>query len=126
MSPVVWKPTPRVSKVPPVIFEIFGKPPLLRSEDPEIYSLTLEQLAEAIEPKNIIEWCWVKDLADLTWEIKRGRRFKALLIDNTVTMGLSGIASNGERAANPTILEGLLLPSKRKQFKSDEEIETFM
>jgi hypothetical protein len=36
----------------------------------------MERFAELVEPNDIIEWCWVKDLTDHAWEIRRLRRFK--------------------------------------------------
>jgi hypothetical protein len=61
--------------------ELFGDPPLLRGEDDGIYYTLMERLAELVEPKDMIEWCWVKDMTDHTWEIRRLRRFKVLFVE---------------------------------------------
>jgi len=61
--------------------DLFGDPALLRSEDPAIYNTLLNQIAEHVEPKDIVEWWWVKDIADHNWEIRRLRRFKALFVE---------------------------------------------
>ena len=53
-------------------------------------------IRRVIEPRNIIEWLWVKDLVDLCWEIDRLRRFKKLLIDKELD-------DEGEKAAGPEI-----------------------
>ena len=53
-------------------------------------------MPEFIEPRNIIEWLWVKDLVDLCWEIDLLRRFKKLLIDKELD-------DEGEKAAGPEI-----------------------
>jgi len=31
--------------------------------------------AKIVEPKDMIEWWWVKDITDYSWEIRRLRRF---------------------------------------------------
>src|SRR5215831_4959383 len=69
------------NSVPPDIQALFGDPPLLSTEDPNLYWDMLDRFAEFVEPKNIIEWLWVKDIVDLCWEIARLRRYRALLIE---------------------------------------------
>ena len=41
--------------------------------------------------RDIIEWFWVKDIADLTWEILRIRRFKVGIIDVAKKSALEAI-----------------------------------
>ena len=41
----------------------------------------MRQLASNTRPKDFIEWLWVRDVADLTWEIIRWRRLKAALMN---------------------------------------------
>jgi hypothetical protein len=60
---------------------MFGDPPLLRTEDPQHYFLLLRTIAQQTAPKNAIEWLWVKDVVDLTWEIRRLRKFRTALIE---------------------------------------------
>ena len=67
--------------IPEHILRIFGDPPLLSTENPEIYFLLLRTIAQEVCPQNVIEWFWVKDLVDLTWEIRRLRRFKTVLME---------------------------------------------
>jgi hypothetical protein len=49
--------------------------PLL-AKDPDLYYSLLRQVAKFVEPEGIIEWLWLKDVVDLSWEIQRLRRFK--------------------------------------------------
>jgi hypothetical protein len=67
--------------IPADIQALFGDPPLLSTEDPARYRDMLDRFAESIAPRNIIEWLWVKDIVDLSWEIPRLRRYRALLIE---------------------------------------------
>jgi hypothetical protein len=67
--------------VPPQISAIFGEPPLIRGEDDGLYHTLMEQFIKLVEPKNVIEWVWVKDLTDHTWEIGRLRRYKVHFIE---------------------------------------------
>ena len=66
--------------IPADIQALFGKPPLLYNEDGALYQQLLSKIALVIEPRNAIEWFWVKDITDLQWEILRYRRIKALII----------------------------------------------
>ena len=67
--------------VPADIEALFGDPPLLSTEDPNLYWDMFDRFAEFVDPKNIIEWLWLKDIVDLSWEIARLRRYRALLIE---------------------------------------------
>ena len=67
--------------VPAEIRDMLGKPPLLATEDPNQYDALLTELAREVRPSDFIEWLWVKDIADLTWDIFRYRRIKASYVD---------------------------------------------
>ena len=70
------------SPVPPdEVQALFGEPPLLRGEDVGLYNELMGQFAKLVEPKDMIEWWWVKDLTDHSWEIRRLRRFKVLFVE---------------------------------------------
>ena len=49
--------------IPADIRDIWGDPPLLRNEDPEIYEKLAGQIRQAVRPIDVIEWLWVKDVA---------------------------------------------------------------
>jgi hypothetical protein len=74
--------------VPRHIREIFGEPPLLRSESRDAYDRLWSALALQFDPQEIMEWVWVRELADLTWEIVRIRRALTSLLNVTFKTGL--------------------------------------
>jgi hypothetical protein len=67
--------------VPAEIRDMLGKPPLLATEDPNQYDALLTELAREVRPSDFTEWLWVKDIADLTWDIIRYRCIKASYVD---------------------------------------------
>jgi hypothetical protein len=69
-------PTENRSHVPAAIRALLGKAPLLVTEDPNEYYAFLDALAREVRPGDTIEWLWVKEVADLTWEILRYRRIR--------------------------------------------------
>jgi hypothetical protein len=60
-----------LSPAPPEDQALFGYPPLLRGEDIGLYNELMGQFAKIVEPKDLIEWWWVKDITDHSWEIRR-------------------------------------------------------
>jgi hypothetical protein len=66
--------------IPPDVQKLFGPPPLLIGEDPTHYNRLLEEWVIALAPQSIVEWLWVKDCADESWEALRHSRFKSALI----------------------------------------------
>jgi hypothetical protein len=67
--------------VPLYIRELFGRPPVLSTEDRDAYDRLLAELVIDIDPRGITEWLWVRDLADLNWDILRMRRAIASLLN---------------------------------------------
>lgn len=66
---------PNLSRIIPAeIAEIFGNPPVLSVEDRQAYDRLIAQLALEWKPRNITEWMFVRDIADISWEIFRHRR----------------------------------------------------
>jgi hypothetical protein len=52
--------------IPAKIRDLLGKPPLLANEDSNQYDGLIAELARGVKPSEVIEWLWVKDIADLT------------------------------------------------------------
>ena len=51
---------------------------LIRSEDVDAYDSLMDQFTEAIRPQDFVEWMWVRDLTDQTWEELRAKRARAV------------------------------------------------
>jgi hypothetical protein len=63
-----------MTALPPYIRGLFGGPPLVNTEDHDAYDGLLSELVLEMDPHGIREWMWVRDLADLNWDILRIRR----------------------------------------------------
>jgi hypothetical protein len=70
-----------VAQIPDDVRELWGKPALLRSEDPEVYDKVARTVVQAVGPSNGIEWLLTNDVVAHSWEIRRLRQFKTLLIE---------------------------------------------
>jgi hypothetical protein len=67
--------------IPKDIAALFGHAPTLKTEDDEIYWNGMERFVQCVEPQDVIEWLWVKDVVDLSWEILRLRQLKIELVE---------------------------------------------
>jgi hypothetical protein len=76
--------------IPRHIRELFGEPPLLRSESRDAYDALWSALVVQFDPREIMEWAWVRDLADLTWEVARMRRAMTAMLNVSFKSGLRG------------------------------------
>jgi hypothetical protein len=70
--------SPTALEIPPELRETLTGRVLSIFEDQEAFEQLLLQIATAVAPKDYIEWLWVKDIADNTWDILRARRAKAV------------------------------------------------
>jgi hypothetical protein len=89
------------SRIPPEVQALFGDPPLMRGEDVGLYNELTDQFTKLVEPTDMIEWWWVRDLTDHTWEIRRLRRFKVLFVElkrdeATTTRAMFAMAGRGD------------------------------
>jgi hypothetical protein len=98
-------------EIPSDIQDLLGKPPLLKHENKDHYFELMRRLASTTRPNDFIEWLWVRDVADLTWEIIRWRRLKAALmnagrqraIEHFVCISAPGLMDSVD-ASDPAIL----------------------
>jgi len=66
--------------IPEDIRSFLGDPPLTPHEDPAVYQDLLSRMAQAVTPKDAIEWVWIRDVCDLVWEARRLRLAKAEIL----------------------------------------------
>jgi hypothetical protein len=90
-----------ITQIPADIEEMWGAPPLLSSEDPEIYRKYLLRVARAVRPADIIEWLWLKDIVDYSWEVRRLRRIKCQLIERRHDQLRREVIAEHVRAGDP-------------------------
>jgi hypothetical protein len=67
--------------IPSEALVLFGPPPLLSTEKIDRYDAMLRAYWEVIQPQDMIEAFWVKDLTDIRWEMQRMRNLKTRLIE---------------------------------------------
>ena len=72
----------KTTQVPTDILNLFGEPPVLQTEDVGQYNDMMDRFCELIKPNDLFLWWWVKGMTDDTWELRRLRRMKVLIIEN--------------------------------------------
>lgn len=55
---------------------LLGPPPITDHEDPAAFAALEDGLAAGIRPRDAVEWLWVRNLAELEWDIRLLRRVK--------------------------------------------------
>jgi hypothetical protein len=69
--------------------DLFGNPPTLPHEDNGAYYRLVEELTKATTPADLIDWMWIRQIADLTWDILRMQRTKTGVIQNSLHESLA-------------------------------------
>jgi hypothetical protein len=67
-------------KPPKELAQFFGDPPLALNEKQEDYESLFAAIAAAAKPADAIGWMFVRDITDLSWEIRRERSLKLKVI----------------------------------------------
>jgi hypothetical protein len=79
--------------VPANVRELLGTAPLHEGEDPQQYQALLSEIARTVKPADVMEWLWVKDIVDLTWDILRYRWLKMSWIQRN-KLGSPNLSTN--------------------------------
>ena len=67
-------------KPPKELAQFFADPPLALNEKREDYEQLFAAIAAAAKPADAIAWMFVRDITDLSWEIRRERNLKVQII----------------------------------------------
>jgi hypothetical protein len=106
--------TKSVSSIPEFFVTIMGDPPIVNGETKANYMCLLDKLGTMTAARGIVDWMMVKDVADLTWQILRIRRWISAILDNGCRRGLvAGI----DQLINPR--PGTLVDQRAVKFASD-------
>jgi hypothetical protein len=74
----------------PTSRKIFGAPPIVPGESEANYRSLYQRVRHAVEPADLIEEFWVRDVTDLFWETLRLRRLRAKLMTIAVDRAVQG------------------------------------
>jgi hypothetical protein len=66
-------------------------PALPAGEDSAAYHDLADRIAAAVEPADVLEEIWVRDVVDLVWDVVRLRQFKAQLFTVAASDGMAEI-----------------------------------
>ena len=66
--------------VPAALVAVFKERPLAIGEAAEEYDAILTAFTLAVNPTDVFDWAWAKDLADAYWEARRARRIRSRLL----------------------------------------------
>jgi hypothetical protein len=80
---------PADTLIPRSVLAVLGDPALISGEDLGAYYSLLGQLGAECGALGILDWIWVKDIADLTWQILRMRQWMRVMIENGQKTGLA-------------------------------------
>jgi hypothetical protein len=79
-------PTPESAKLP-----FLGAAPLIAGENAASYDQLLERMTATLEPSDILEEIWVRDIVDLVWDAFRLRRLKSHLMTASAHEGMAQV-----------------------------------
>jgi hypothetical protein len=65
-----------------------GPPPLIAGERAAGYDELLARVCETLQPSDVLEHIWTRDIVDLAWEVFRLRRLKADLMSAAAYEGM--------------------------------------
>jgi hypothetical protein len=81
------------------LLQLFGPPPVLRSEDIRSYREIMARFLEKFAPRDFMGQLLVKELTDSEWDVMRYSRHKTLLMERRFRDRLEFQAQRGKAAA---------------------------
>ena len=69
-----------ILKCPGDLTEFLDNPPLVGDETVEDYRRFFQAIVGALDPADVINWLYIKDVVDLSWQIRRERTVLAEVV----------------------------------------------
>jgi hypothetical protein len=105
------KQPPEIPIVPSGEPDFFGPPPLIKGENPADYQALLKRVSIAVQPKDVLDEIWVRDIVDLYWEMLRLRRLKAGLLNASMGDGLRAVLGSLRSTGSSSLTTEALVQS---------------
>ncbi|TXN42533.1 HNH endonuclease signature motif containing protein [Methylobacterium sp. WL7] len=106
---------------------LFADRPLLPGDNEEQYDALLRSIVQQVEPADVIEAIWVKDIIDLIWEAKRLRRWRGQILVQAQLKAVEELIKPGLQGTNVLDLSTFGGPSAEylaAGWMAGDEIET--
>jgi hypothetical protein len=103
--------------------DVFGPFPLIVGEETANYETLFDQISEAVEPTDFIEEVFVRDFADLNWEVLRMRRLKGDLLTQRVHDEIRSLVA---RRSDGRVADELMQRVRSGDEKAVHEVEQFL
>ena len=87
--------------LPDNLAKFLGDPPLVGDETAESYNSFFTAIVADVKPTNSIDWLYTKDVADLSWQIRRERAVLAGVIKFYQTEVVRDLLKRTADASNP-------------------------
>jgi hypothetical protein len=112
--------------IPDEIWDLLGDPPALSETEACVYEAILARFAQAVHPRDIIEWFFVRDLAVYRAAIQRFQCLKTRLIQqvhrNQVQVQADRILSSGTSEIRKALeADAIELAAKIKELKGEPD-----
>jgi hypothetical protein len=78
---------------PPISLQLLGPPALIPGEEAGGYDGLLARITDTLQPADVLEEIWTRDVVDLVWDALRLRRLKATLLSVDAHEGLYAVLS---------------------------------
>jgi hypothetical protein len=80
------------------LFELLGPPSIVVGEDVERYCRFVAAIFQSVQPKDIHDFIYQRDLIDLEWDVLRYRTAKAELINERAPFDFAGLFEDDDDA----------------------------
>jgi hypothetical protein len=107
----------------PAVLRCFADPSgLLPGEDRQDFEAIRQMMIDDIKPETNLEWLWVFDLVELSWEILRYRRLKQKILQASRVQAIEAVLQRLDGAGMPECaLQNMRLQTKRNATEWLEE-----
>lgn len=122
--------TPKLDElIPEHILKLLGEPPTLPFEDVDDFNALHAELVAQYDPKDMVEYCWIRDLAESRWEIMRYRGMFRAAIESKLPAAAAQLVPQqlfkavGDETAIPTVAEAepIAIDIVRKAARGNED-----
>lgn len=109
----------------PAVLRTFADPSgllLLPGEDPRDFEVIRQMIIDDIQPETNLEWLWIFDLVELSWEVLRYRRLKQKILQASRVSAIESVLQRLDGAGMPDhAMQNMRLQTQRNAAEWSDE-----
>jgi hypothetical protein len=120
----------RSPNIPGAVRQLFGKPPIMAGEDPSEYEQLIELVLADVQPQDLQEWLFARDIAHTEWELLRLRGMKVGMLHAMLPRAMNSLIADAQgpkvEAEEVALIRKLLIEAAAGNGQANKQLDQLL